>query len=85
MPHFNNISEGLQAKHRPGRPPGTGPKQRAALLAQAQGETIEVEKRPVGRPHKYPRFGQQTPNDSGVRVDLSQAVSLHSDLLTSLD
>lgn len=54
-------------KRKPGRPPGTGSKQKAAQLAEAQGKTIQVEKRPVGRPRK-------TQETSAVRVDMGKPV-----------
>ena len=57
-------------KQRPGRPPGTGPKQRAARLALAQGDSASVEKRPVGRPPKVPRIDKS----SGVHVDMGKIV-----------
>ena len=60
-------------KRGPGRPPGTGPKQIAARLAQSQGEPAPV-KRPVGRPPKLPRIDK----DSGVRVDMVKSVCLAS-------
>ena len=63
-------------KRGPGRPPGTGPKQVAARLAQSQGEPAPV-KRPVGRPRKLPRIDRGS-DVSGVRVDMVKTVCLVS-------
>ena len=73
--HFlkSNLS-GPAVKRGPGRPPGTGPKQIAARLAQAQGDTAMSEKRPVGRPRKNPQVDAKS---VGVRVD-GPTVCAHS-------
>lgn len=61
-------------KRGPGRPPGTGPKQIAARLAQSQGEPAPA-KCPVGRPRKLPRIDKGS-DASGVRVDMVKTVCL---------
>lgn len=81
MPSKSDISSGLNVKRGPGRPPGTGPKQRAAQLALAQGETIHIEKRPVGRPRKLPRLEDDAISGDAVRVDLGKTVCSHLYLL----
>jgi hypothetical protein len=60
-------------KRGPGRPRGTGPKQIAARLAQARGETVPAEKNPVGRPPKQARVDRDA-QSSAVRVDLGKVV-----------
>jgi hypothetical protein len=75
--HQSGSGDALPVKRGPGRPPGTGPKQIAAQLALAQGDSASVEKRPVGRPRKHPRIDKS----SGVHVDMGKIVCFPSFVL----
>jgi hypothetical protein len=68
--HQSGPGDALPVKRGPGRPPGTGPKQIAAQLALAKGDSASVEKHPVGRPCKHPRIDKS----SGVHVDMGKIV-----------